>query len=1406
MARGAALARAPRGAEEQKESISGKYKMSDWKHGTVALCLLGALTAAIPSALAQVPAAPPPLREMVDANGMDLIAGVLTATYHGPTIGPPEGSFGFTRFVRGTSVWDSHLGAVVSDGAGNISVIVGGETEKFTESGGPFDFVYTPVENNGAALAHSLWGPYTFTSRSGMVATFFERGTDHAHPQEAVGLLSEIVRPNGERITLIYTNEIVCEAYTAPNCILQKTAQRISEVTTSYGYKMAFGYPANTGLTVLDFFFLPTQVTLTNRTTGATVGSLGIAYSGIADNFSMSMTDALGRLTVYVIGQDGLSSIRYPGSASANITASCCTTGGYFWQVTNDGLVTNYSYTQAGSLTTTVTPVGHSSRVVTSSGKVLSDRDQLNRTTSYQYDAQARLSRVTAQEGNFAEYTYDSRGNLTQTLLRAKPGSGLADIITTAGFDATCTNPKTCNQPNWTRDAKNKQTDFTYDPTHGGVLTVTLAAPTTGAVRPQTRYAYSQLEAWFLNSSGVLAASGQPMYLLTSVSTCRTQTSCVGTSDEIRTTIGYGSAGVANNRWPVTRTQIDGTSTLTSAATMAYDLTGNLLTVDGPLSGTADTVRTRYDALRRVVGNIASDPDGAGGREPVAVRFTYDTPGNTTLIEEGTVDSQADGDWATFAALESESREYDVTGRPTKSVISGGGTALTVEQISYDSLRRPQCVAQRMNPAVFGSLPSSACSLGTQGSFGPDRITRRTYDSASQLTKITTGYASTAPIDERSMTYSANGLLALVADGRNRVTSYEYDGFDRLSKTYFPNPTVIDYEQRTYDANSNLLTLRARNAQTISFTVDDLNRTVLKDLPSGSSEDLYLSYDNHGRTLSARFGSISGAGVIDAYDGLGRLSTRTTFGRTLTYGYDAASRRTRLTHPDGYYADYVFNAADELTSVVDSTNTTLATFTYAALGMRTQISRGNSTTTSLTYDAISRPYTLAQDLSGTTHDGTSTFTTSPASQIASVDHTGPSYPMYSWQPAVTPKTMIYNSLNQLIQSGSTAVTHDTLANLATGESTYTYGYDIDSRMRSAVAGGTTVSLYYDPLGMLNEVTTNGTTTKFLYDGPDLVAEYNSAGTVLRRYVHGGGLDEPLVWYEGSGTSDRRYFHADERGSIQAISNNAGAGTMGTWYSPYGESASPASSRFGFTGQVFLPDPGVYYYKSRMYSAKVGRFLQPDAIGYAGGMNLYAYVGGDPVNHTDPLGLTEGSDPQSYDAFCFEHPDMCDALPGLPGSISDRDIDASDAQERARQREKKLRGRISAVQCSMEAPFVSAESKMGAFAELTVNSAIGKVHLNFDAASVNQPTTGENYLSQGFNVEVRILTLELGFGVDRRAPIPGPPGKPAWERPRVLFGWNNLSLSNDGLDFSIGGGIFIGSSVATAPIKCKTLTN
>jgi YD repeat-containing protein len=163
-------------------------------------------------------------------------------------------------------------------------------------------------------------------------------------------------------------------------------------------------------------------------------------------------------------------------------------------------------------------------------------------------------------EGNTTSYAWDNRSNLTQETLNPKsgslPGPVLAPVQLSANYDTTCTNPLTCNQPNWIKDGLLNETDYTYDPTHGGVLTATLPADSNG-IRPQTRYAYTQRYAWVLNSSGTYVRSATPIWVLATESFCRTSAAvtppgppgggCTHAGDEVVKTYEYGPDSGPNN-------------------------------------------------------------------------------------------------------------------------------------------------------------------------------------------------------------------------------------------------------------------------------------------------------------------------------------------------------------------------------------------------------------------------------------------------------------------------------------------------------------------------------------------------------------------------------------------------------------------------------------------------------------------------------------------------------------------------------------------------------------------------------------------------------------------------------------------------------------------------------------------
>jgi len=140
---------------------------------------------------------------------------------------------------------------------------------------------------------------------------------------------------------------------------------------------------------------------------------------------------------------------------------------------------------------------------------------------------------------------HDGNGNIIKVTRYPKAGSTLPPIVTESFFEGGIF---TQTKPRWRKDGNGNQTDWTYDPNHGGVLTET--APAVNGIRPQKRYSYVQRYAW-IKSGATYVQAATPIWLLASESFCKTSawtgSACSAANDEVVTTYDYGPNSGPNN-------------------------------------------------------------------------------------------------------------------------------------------------------------------------------------------------------------------------------------------------------------------------------------------------------------------------------------------------------------------------------------------------------------------------------------------------------------------------------------------------------------------------------------------------------------------------------------------------------------------------------------------------------------------------------------------------------------------------------------------------------------------------------------------------------------------------------------------------------------------------------------------
>jgi RHS repeat-associated protein len=211
---------------------------------------------------------------------------------------------------------------------------------------------------------------------------------------------------------------------------------------------------------------------------------------------------------------------------------------------------------------------------------------------------------------------------------------------------------------------------------------------------------------------------------------------------------------------------------------------------------------------------------------------------------------------------------------------------------------------------------------------------------------------------------------------------------------------------------------------------------------------------------------------------------------------------------------------------------------------------------------------------------------------------------------------------------STPYTYDENGNLA-DDGVYKYYYDCENRLIDVNSQGNSpvASYKYDYQGRrvkkIDYTLSPARCTLYCYDGDQVIAECNESGDLLRKFIYGLGIDEPICMILVNGeTETRYYYHFDGLGSVVAISDSNSNVVEKYSYDVFGEpnTTSTIDNPYYFTGRRYDTETGLYYYRARYYDYMTGRFLQVDPLGYEDSMNMYTYVGNNPINLLDPYGL------------------------------------------------------------------------------------------------------------------------------------------------------------------------------------------
>ncbi|WDP88315.1 MAG: RHS repeat protein [Desulfobacter sp.] len=714
----------------------------------------------------------------------------------------------------------------------------------------------------------------------------------------------------------------------------------------------------------------------------------------------------------------------------------------------------------------------------------------------------------------------------------------------------------------------------------------------------------------------------------------------------------------------------------------AYDdSTGDMTSVTRPLTGTvsfthdaAGNIITQTDEnqVETVFGYDGRNRQISAASNGVSDTRTFNAAGDLASVTDrsGRIRSMTYNTKGFLQRLVDPSGNYqlytyDENGNPIESSIyTSAGVQALFSGLDYgDPLTNAELAPGKPAKALAKNQDNTA-TLETLFAYEHGNLVRVTdpmstvkqftYDKLNRMVQAREQQTDTVNADT-SYVYDANNNLIQVTDPEGRITSYTYDDANRIVKEVSPDTGTTTY---LYDAAGNLVSKKTNDGTIVQYTYDLLGRRTTMEYPD-TGLDVIFMYDQGTNGIGRLTGISNDQDTYGfTYDASGNLTQvqRTTPSATFTttYSYDAAGRLTGMVYPDGRTITYERDANGEISKVTTTKNgiTQILAENIAykpfgpvesmTLGSGQQVSKGfdlnyrpltlatgNVLDYSLDYDPAGRIAAITDNLNadrtrsfGYDRAGRLTTAAGPFGNLGfTYDKTGNR--LTKTKDGISESytyTLGTNHLTQVADSnGATSLTYDTNGKIKT-KGNLTFEYTDAGRMLKTLSQGNVIQeSIYNSFGQRTRKTANGTTTLYHYDlFGNLIGESDTSGNFSVSYVYLNNTR--LAGFTGS---NAHFYLNDHLGTPVKVLDNAGQVVWDGDYAPFGQvnvTVNNLPNAFRFPGQYYDSATGLHYNWHRYYDPATGRYLTPDPIGLAGGINPFGYVLNDPINKIDPLGL------------------------------------------------------------------------------------------------------------------------------------------------------------------------------------------